>query len=376
MAEQRIHRKRELFFFLLACYSVATVAALMTRPEIQGWYASLAKPDWRPPNWLFGPVWTILYGMIAVAGWRIWRTLGSKARTISLIIFWVQLGLNFLWSPTFFNLHKIGLAALIIVCLWAAALAFVIVSWNLDRLAAYLFLPYIAWVGFASVLNYTIWTMNETQSALHYEIPTAYALRLKETPGTDGFPTLASWQTARPISFAQDWRGENKDPQRSTEVRLLWTPEMLFLRFEVRYRSLNVFGDAREDGWRYELWDKDVAEAFLQPDATDPLEYQELEVAPNGFWIDLHISRGAHRELHSRLVRRAKINENAKIWTAELAVPMQSLVDHFDPASRWRANFYRVEGEQEPRFYSAWSATRTEKPNFHVPAAFGWLVFI
>jgi alpha-galactosidase len=207
-------------------------------------------------------------------------------------------------------------------------------------------------------------------------LPTAYALRLSGKLNGGGFPSSSAWRQARPVHFDQDWRGENRDKLRTTEVRLLWKPETLFLRFAARYRTIHVYSDAREDGWRYKLWEKDVAEAFLQPDRSNPFEYQELEVAPNGFWIDLHISHGTNRELHSGLQRRAALDPRTKIWTVEVAVPMKSLTDHFDPSDPWRANFFRVEGGQEPRFYSAWNATRTEKPNFHVPAAFGHLVFV
>jgi alpha-galactosidase len=226
------------------------------------------------------------------------------------------------------------------------------------------------------MLNYTISTMN-SKSTLNLEtLPTAYALRLSGKLNGGGFPPSSVWRQARPVRFDQDWRGKNRDKLRTTEVRLLWKLETFFLRFAARYRTISVYSDAREDGWRYELWEKDVAEAFLQPDTSDPFEYQELEVAPNGFWIDLHISHGKNRELHSGLQRRATLDPATKIWTVEVAVPMKSLTDHFDPSHSWRANFFRVEGRQEPRFYSAWNATRTEKPNFHVPAAFGHLVFV
>jgi alpha-galactosidase len=123
------------------------------------------------------------------------------------------------------------------------------------------------------------------------------------------------------------------------------------------------------------LWERDVAEAFLQPDATDPRVYKELEVSPNGFWIDLNIVRGEKEEMHSGLWRRVVQDTQARAWTAELAVPMLSLTPAFDPKRSWRANFFRVEGKAEPRFYSAWNPTMTPRPNFHVPEVFGHLVF-
>jgi alpha-galactosidase len=228
---------------------------------------------------------------------------------------------------------------------------------------------------FVGMLNYTVWTMDGKSARGADSLPTIHARKLAHGVDTAGFPSAQDWQSAQPVQFAWDWRGENQDEQRGTEVRLLWTPETLFVRFAARYRNTTVFLDARDDGWRYQLWEKDVAEAFLQPESGDAFEYQELEVAPNGYWIDLHISHGKNNELKSGLKRRASIDAEKKVWTAELAIPMKGLTDKFDAAHPWRVNFFRVEGESEPRFYSAWSPTKTDQPNFHVPAAFGYLVF-
>jgi alpha-galactosidase len=190
-----------------------------------------------------------------------------------------------------------------------------------------------------------------------------------------GFPATKAWAAAQAISFDWDWRGENADAQRSTEVRVMWTAEMLYLRFVQRYRTITAYADARQDGWRDELWDRDVAEAFLQPDSSDARKYLEFEVAPNGQWIDLLISHGTKAELGSKLKRRVVLDEAKKTWTAELAIPMQSLTKTFSASDVWRVNFFRVEGEKEPRFYSAWRPTKTEVPQFHVPEAFGRLIF-
>ena len=207
-------------------------------------------------------------------------------------------------------------------------------------------------------------------------LPTAHALRLKEGVGPEGFPAAEWWERAPAIRFESDWRGEQADPERATEVRLLWNEETLFLRFLARYRELHVFPDARSDGWRVKLWERDVAEVFLQPDASDTRVYKELEVSPNGFWIDLSIAHGEKEEMRSGLRRRVVRSPKSQTWTAELAVPMRSLTPAFDPVHNWRANFFRVEGKSEPRFYSAWSPTMTPAPNFHVPEAFGHLVFL
>jgi alpha-galactosidase len=225
------------------------------------------------------------------------------------------------------------------------------------------------------VVDYTIWTMNRQTGSKFDELPTAYALLLKESVEVEGFPEQAWWERAPAIRFESDWRGGQADPQRATEVRLLWNEQTLFLRFFARFRELHVFPDARADGWRDELWERDVAEAFLQPDASDARVYKELEVSPNGFWIDLDIAHGEKEEMRSGLRRRVVQDAAAKTWTAELAVPMRSLSAAFDPKRGWRANFFRVEGKLEPRFYSAWSPTFTPAPNFHVPEAFGQLIF-
>ncbi|HET7440155.1 MAG TPA: carbohydrate-binding family 9-like protein [Terriglobales bacterium] len=187
-------------------------------------------------------------------------------------------------------------------------------------------------------------------------------------------PSL-EWQSATPIRFCWDWQGKNADPQRETQVRALWSPQTLYLRFECHYRDITVFPDSQSDGRRDHLWDRDVAEAFLQPDPSRERYYKEFEVSPNGLWIDLNITPGPLEDLKSGMQRSVWLDEASHTWTAELAIPMKSLTSQFDSANVWRVNFYRVEGKQEPRFYSAWQPTKTPKPNFHVPRAFGRMRF-
>jgi TspO/MBR family/Carbohydrate-binding family 9 len=290
-------------------------------------------------------------------------------------LFGLQLSVDFVWSPVFFGLHRTGLAFTIVLLLLLLLLLFIANDRRIDRLAATLFLPFVLWVSFAGALNYTIWTMNPVQASERTTLPTAYALRLKEPLGVEGLPPAVSWDKAPAYSFDQDWKGENPDPKRMTEVRVLWTPETFFLRFQCKYTNIYVFPDARADGWRYELWERDVAETFLQPDSSDPFVYREFEVSPNGYWIDLAVSHGKIEELKSGLRRRVVMDEKDKTWTAELAIPMKYLTTQFDPKHPWRVNFYRIEGDTEPRFYSAWSPTFSPKPNFHVPSAFGTLEF-
>lgn len=208
---------------------------------------------------------------------------------------------------------------------------------------------------------------------------TAIALALSGALDKDGFPSPQAWEQAQPVLFNADWQGKNTDPERSTEVRLLWTKETVFLLFECRYHALTTFSDSDPDGRRYQLWDRDVAEVFLQPDPATPHRYWEFEVSPNGMWIDLDIDLdkqpGHKGNPRSGMKSRVRVDEKQKIWTAEVALPMRNLSPNFNPQTDWRVNFFRVEGPTEPRFYSSWQPTNTPKPSFHVPEAFGKLSF-
>jgi alpha-galactosidase len=195
-------------------------------------------------------------------------------------------------------------------------------------------------------------------------------------PDALGFPTAPAWARAPAIRFSADWTGQNADPQRETEVRALWSPENLYLKFVAKYRLITVFTDSEPNGRRDHMWERDVAEAFLQPSGSPPKSYKEFEVSPNGLWIDLDIAPSQKRDLKSGLRRRTSVDEQNKAWRAELAIPISSVAPDFDPSHEWRANFYRVEGAAESRFYSAWRPTMTPEPNFHVPEAFGRLIFI
>jgi alpha-galactosidase len=203
----------------------------------------------------------------------------------------------------------------------------------------------------------------------------AIASRLTREISVDAAHPAAEWQGAQAIAFCTDWQGKNPDPQRETQVRVLWSPQTLYLRFECRYRDLYVFADADPNGRRDHLWERDVAEAFLQPDPSRQPYYRELEVSPNGMWIDLDIFPGGLADLKSGMRRSVVLDEKLKTWTAELSIPIKALTPNFDPTAVWRANFYRVEGNNEPRAYLAWQPTGTPEPNFHVPSKFGMLRF-
>lgn len=124
------------------------------------WYLSLSKPSWTPPGWIFGPVWTILYAMMGVAAWLVWRKAGISGARFALGIFIVQLVFNGLWSWLFFGLKMPGLAAMDILLLWASIFITMIVFWKHAQSAGLLFVPYLAWVSFATALNIAIWWMN------------------------------------------------------------------------------------------------------------------------------------------------------------------------------------------------------------------------
>jgi tryptophan-rich sensory protein len=150
-----MNRWLSLLGFLVLVIGGGLAIGYLTAPG--EWYAGLAKPSFNPPAWLFGPVWTVLYILIAVAGWRVWQRDRSDW---PMKLWWAQLALNFLWTPVFFGAHQLGLALVVILLMLAAILAFIATAWRLDRVAAWLFVPYAAWVAFASVLNGSIWMLN------------------------------------------------------------------------------------------------------------------------------------------------------------------------------------------------------------------------
>ncbi len=145
----------------LACLAlVVAIASLGAIAPPGDWYAGLAKPPFNPPAWVFGPAWTTLYLMIAVATWRLWRAPASAARTRALRLNAVQLALNALWTPIFFGLQWPGLALAEIAMMWIAILATILAAWRVDRVASALLWPYLAWVSFATTLNASIWWLN------------------------------------------------------------------------------------------------------------------------------------------------------------------------------------------------------------------------
>lgn len=141
--------------FILVVVGVGGLLGFVTAPG--EWYAGLDKPPYNPPSWLFGPVWLTLYVFIAVAGWR---TFEGDAGGSSMRLWYAQMVLNWLWSPVFFSFHLLWPAAVVILAMLAAILGFIFVTWSKDRLSALLFVPYAAWVAFASLLNISIAILN------------------------------------------------------------------------------------------------------------------------------------------------------------------------------------------------------------------------
>ncbi len=154
--------RRKLFGLLgwLAVTFVAAALGSIASVEAKAFYGALQQPGWAPPAWLFGPVWTTLYVLMAVAAWRVWRTHGWASAKLPLGLFCVQLGVNALWSWVFFVWHLGGPAFLTILVLIACLVWLIRLFSALDRPAAIMLLPYLLWVGFASFLNYSVWQLN------------------------------------------------------------------------------------------------------------------------------------------------------------------------------------------------------------------------
>jgi translocator protein len=142
---------------ILAAYSAAAIGGLFMPGE---WYAQLAKPAWTPPDWVFGPVWTLLYTMMAVAAWLVWRQRGFAGTERAMTLYGAQLVLNAAWSWIFFGRQQIGVAAIEIVALWVVIAATIVAFWRIRPLAGALLVPYLVWVSFAAALNFAIWRLN------------------------------------------------------------------------------------------------------------------------------------------------------------------------------------------------------------------------
>jgi tryptophan-rich sensory protein len=128
--------------------------------KASSFYAELVRPEWAPPSWVFGPVWTVLYALMGIAAWLVWRVAGFRAARTALALFIVQLALNALWSWLFFGWHRGALAFADIVLLWGFIVATSVAFWRIRPLAGALLIPYLMWVSFAMVLNHSVWKLN------------------------------------------------------------------------------------------------------------------------------------------------------------------------------------------------------------------------
>jgi tryptophan-rich sensory protein len=146
--------------FLVLCFAVSGLGAAATATSVGSWYQALEKPSFNPPDWVFAPVWTTLFILMAIAGWRIWRGLHTRPRTIALVVFAVQLGLNLTWSVLFFGLQSIGGALVDIALLLTAIVTTATLFWRIEWIAGALLVPYAIWVAYALLLNASIWLLN------------------------------------------------------------------------------------------------------------------------------------------------------------------------------------------------------------------------
>jgi tryptophan-rich sensory protein len=147
--------------FTLLSNSAGLIGSIFTASSIPTWYATLVKPSFNPPSWVFGPVWTLLYTLMGLAAFLVWKRGWKKLEVKSaLLVFGIQLTLNALWSIIFFGMKELGIALGEIALMWLAIVATIRAFARLDRRAAWLLAPYLAWVTFAATLNYALWTLN------------------------------------------------------------------------------------------------------------------------------------------------------------------------------------------------------------------------
>jgi tryptophan-rich sensory protein len=151
-----------LAFFVALCLGIGALGASVVATSVDTWYAALAKPPFTPPDRVFGPVWSVLYVLMAIAAWRVWRAADRDTRRGPLTLFALQLALTLGWTVVFFGLQKIGAALATIVVLDVGVVVTTLAFRSIDRWAGLLMVPYLAWVAFATVLNIAIWRLNPT----------------------------------------------------------------------------------------------------------------------------------------------------------------------------------------------------------------------
>jgi tryptophan-rich sensory protein len=149
-----------LAVFILVCFGAGAVGSWFTTPALDGWYAYLRKPVWNPPNWIFAPVWSTLYLLMAIAAWLVWRKSGFAASGGAMGLFAAQLVLNVVWSAVFFGLRSPAAALVEVTLLWLAIAATIWAFSRTSSVASWIMAPYLAWVTFATALNLAIWRLN------------------------------------------------------------------------------------------------------------------------------------------------------------------------------------------------------------------------
>lgn len=156
-----MQNKTRFFIAILTPLAIGALSSVFTVTGVNSWYRLIQKPSWNPPDQIFGPVWTALYILMGLAWYLVWRAdISPRKKKQAHFIFAIQLALNFCWSFIFFNQHAIGWALVEIIILWMTILATIFIFARISRLASWLLVPYISWVSFALLLNYTIWQLN------------------------------------------------------------------------------------------------------------------------------------------------------------------------------------------------------------------------
>jgi hypothetical protein len=187
------------------------------------------------------------------------------------------------------------------------------------------------------------------------------------------------WRECQPVRIEHYWSGEPAPPSRHAEVRICWSSEALHVRFVcAQQESLIVNPDPKTDKKTLGLWDRDVCEIFVAPDAANPRAYFEFEAAPTGEWVDLGIvitpsGRETDWDFASGLTTAAKLERDQLL--VGMRIPWSEAIPKPEAGEEWRVNLFRCVGPESPERYLAWRPTRTEEPNFHVPEAFGSLRF-
>jgi tryptophan-rich sensory protein len=152
----------KLIISIIIPLAIGALSSYFTIPGVNSWYQTINKPSWNPPNWIFAPVWTTLYVLMGIALYLVWKSgNASAAKTIAVSFFIIQLGLNFFWSVIFFYQQQAGWALAEIILLWLFILFTTLSFANINKTAPWLLVPYITWVTFAMILNYTIWQLNK-----------------------------------------------------------------------------------------------------------------------------------------------------------------------------------------------------------------------